>query len=81
LTGGIIKGRPVSALHGGGELTAPRSRFPEVPEAAPQDRPRIVIHVTGGPATEDRQRPPIQTVDGPGASRNMMIQATMKRET
>lgn len=44
-------------------------------------RPRVVFHVTGGPATEDRPRPPIQTVDGPGASRNMMIQATMKRET
>jgi hypothetical protein len=65
--------RPGSGLYASGGIVSPPCRFPLVGEVETEEGPvvrRPVDYVV-----------PIQTVDGPGASRNMMIQATMKRET
>jgi hypothetical protein len=73
MTDRAIQGRPGSGIYASGGIVAPRCRVPLVGEVATEEGPvvrRPVDYVA-----------PIQTVDGPGASRNMMIQATMKRET
>jgi hypothetical protein len=73
MTDRAIQGRPGLGVYASGGVVSPPCRFPLVGEAATEEGPvvrRPVDYVA-----------PIQTVDGPGASRNTMIQATMKRET